>query len=75
MSERWIFLTVVAALVLGYGFSMLMMKQFEPAMTAQIAGNQQMADNINRNFNTYHQDIQKAITEDRARIAKLEARK
>ena len=71
---KWTALVVVAALVLGYGFALVNMKIFEPAMTAQIAGNQQMAANIDQNFARYNQGIQEILARHEAKLAKLEAK-
>lgn len=71
----WIVLLIVSALVLGYIFAFVNMKMFEPAMTAQIAGNRALVQVIDRNFTKYDQSIKATIADFDKRLRAVEAKK
>ena len=72
--NKWTALVVAVVLAFGYGFALMNMKLFAPALAAQLAGNQTLLQAINRDFQNYDKALGTRFQQDEARIANLEAR-
>ena len=70
----WTVLVILGALVIILAFSWMTTRFLIPGMTAQIAGNQQLLQNIQRDFQAYDKALAARFEADEARRAKIEGR-